>query len=181
MISSLINAFISLFVIDVVRRLYQNKQFTNQLKVKFLEEDIKKISSIDVRLSELASKRLFICETLILELKHNYKEAILYDNVFRKEYRDIVKEWNINLSVLNVDFSHVNMYNFAKVYLDGGDESIQYNFRTAHQLINSYISSDIHCISELDKAINYLNKVKKIKAKLSKQLTNKIAEKKKKY
>ncbi|OBX06573.1 hypothetical protein QV08_09790 [Gallibacterium salpingitidis] len=60
----------------------------------------------------------------------------MYDNVFRKEYRDIVKEWNINLSVLNVDFSHVNMYNFAKVYLDGGDESIQYNFSTAHQLIN---------------------------------------------
>lgn len=77
--------FFGLFIVDTVRWRYQIISFKNQLEANFLEEDISKINSINLRISELTSKRIFISEKLIMELE-SIPIALEKDDAIRQEY-----------------------------------------------------------------------------------------------
>lgn len=139
---------ISGWIGNKITKIFQEKAFHNQQKIKNAEAEMERLTAISTRLIQAVSKRRFALQNLIDAL--TTKKNIEKDDPLRVTYREAVQSWNLELQLLLLELSSLSLEGLA-IHLEN---SVQGQFYLAHQDLNSYLNNQ-----EKDKLSNILNKI----------------------
>lgn len=154
------------FVGNLIASYFQERAFLNQIKIKRAEDEVKIITDIAIGIVQLSSKRRYISMKLIENLMSCNDLNNDTTNRLRKEYRDVVKEWNLELPIFYIKLSNINLYQIS-VKLE---KNVHDSFREVHRGISSYIEQgDRNNILSLEDKNCYIYSQTKI-------LSNKLIE-----
>lgn len=154
------------FIGNKIASYFQQRSFLNQTKIKNAEIEVKKITDISFRVMQFSSKRRYTLIKLI-EALLSYGDINNNDiTTARKEYKDAVREWNLELPVFYMELSNVNLYSLSLEL----EREIHNNFREIHKEINNSIKTGSrNNLLTLDSNISYIYSYTK---ELSNQLIN---------
>lgn len=139
---------ISGWIGNKITKIFQEKAFHNQQKIKNAEAEMERLTVISTRLIQAVSKRRFALQNLIDALITT--KNIEKDDPLRVTYREAVQSWNLELQLLLLELSSLSLEGLA-IHLEN---SVQGQFYLAHQDLNSYLNNQ-----EKDKLSNILNKI----------------------
>ena len=162
----IIGLVITGFIGNKIASYFQQRSFLNQAKIKNAEIEVKKITDISFRVMQFSSKRRYTLIKLIDALLSHDDINNNDITAVRKEYKDAVREWNLELSVFYMELSNVNLYSLSLEL----EREIHNNFREIHKEINNSIkTSSRNNLLTLDSNISYIYSYTK---ELSNQLIN---------
>lgn len=115
----------------------QRKNFVNQTKISKTEKEFEKIKELTKKIELLSGARNYSVRVLssAINLRGN-GDAKLEE--IRSEYRDAVREWNINITTIYTELYSLNLYKYA-IDLE---KNVHNTFRKIHELINDSIKND---------------------------------------
>ena len=167
---------ISGWIGNKITKIFQEKAFHNQQKIKNAEAEMERLTVISTRLIQAVSKRRFALQNLIdalITTKNIEKYGPL-----RVTYREAVQSWNLELQLLLLELSSLSLESLAKRL----EDSVQGQFYLAHKDLNFYLNNQgkDKLSYLLDKISDRLNQVyastKKINTILIKEAHNKKEE-----
>ncbi|HDS9455182.1 TPA: hypothetical protein QH822_005249 [Klebsiella quasipneumoniae subsp. similipneumoniae] len=115
----------------------QRKNFLNQTKISKTEKDVEKIKELTKKIELLSGARNYAVRILSSSLHLRGNDEKRLDEI-RKEYRETVKEWNINITTIYTELFSLNLYSHA-IKLE---EDVHNIFRESHILINDCIKNN---------------------------------------
>lgn len=174
--SVLCTAILGTFITNKIAARFQKRSAVNSIELKRSEEKIKDISNINIRINKSSASRRFATINLINALIDNSPEL----DTIRKEYREEVKNWNVELTSYNIELAMFGLFDLAQTHLEGFPTEEKYslgihqNFVDAHNLINSYITDEIKNQNLLIRAKDILDITYKETKYISNKLNSKI-------
>jgi hypothetical protein len=162
----IIGLVITGFIGNKIASYFQQRSFLNQAKIKNAEIEVKKITDISFRVMQFSSKRRYTLIKLIDALLSHDDINNNDITAARKEYKDAVREWNLELPVFYMELSNINLYSLSLEL----EREIHNNFREIHKEINNSIKTGSrNNLLTLDSNISYIYSCTK---ELSNQLIN---------
>lgn len=162
----IIGLVITGFIGNKIASYFQQRSFLNQAKIKNAEIEVKKITDISFRVMQFSSKRRYTLIKLIDALLSHDDINNNDITAARKEYKDAVREWNLELPVFYMELSNINLYSLSLEL----EREIHNNFREIHKEINNSIKTGSrNNLLTLDSNISYIYSYTK---ELSNQLIN---------
>ena len=162
----IIGLVIAGFIGNKIASYFQQRSFLNQTKIKNAEIEVKEITDIGLRIIRFSSKRRYALMELIEALLSH--DDINDDKVVaaRKEYKNAVREWNLELPVFYMELSNVDLYLLSLEL----KREIHDSFRKIHKEINNSIKTGCrNNLLTLGPSISYIFSCTK---ELSNQLIN---------
>lgn len=162
----IIGLVIAGFIGNKIASYFQQRSFLNQTKIKNAEIEVKEITDIGLRIIRFSSKRRYALMELIEALLSH--DDINDDKVVaaRKEYKNAVREWNLELPVFYMELSNVDLYSLSLEL----EREIHDSFRKIHKEINNSIKTGCrNNLLTLGSSISYIFSCTK---ELSNQLIN---------
>lgn len=126
---------ISGWIGNKITKIFQEKAFHNQQKIKNAEAEMERLTSISTRLIQAVSKRRFALQNLIDALITT--KNIEKDDPLRVTYREAVQSWNLELQLLLLELSGLSLEGLANRL----EDSVQWQFYLAHKDLNFYLNN----------------------------------------
>ena len=139
---------ISGWIGNKITKIFQEKAFHNQQKIKNAEAEMERLTAISTRLIQAVSKRRFALQNLIDALITT--KNIEKDDPLRVTYREAVQSWNLELQLLLLELSSLSLKDLANCL----EDSVQRQFYLAHKDLNLYLNDQ-----GKDKLSNILKKI----------------------
>ena len=139
---------ISGWIGNKITKIFQEKAFRNQQKIKNAEAEMERLTAISTRLIQAVSKRRFALQNLIDVLITT--KNIEKDNPLRITYREAVQSWNLELQLLLLELSSLSLEGLANHL----EDCVQGQFYLAHKDLNFYLNNQ-----GKDMSNNILNKI----------------------
>lgn len=139
---------ISGWIGNKITKIFQEKAFHNQQKIKNAEAEMERLTAISTRLIQAVSKRRFALQNLIYALITT--KNIEKDDPLRVTYREAVQSWNLELQLLLLELSSLSLEGLANRL----EYSVQGQFYLAHKELNFYLNNQ-----GKDKLSYILNKI----------------------
>lgn len=115
----------------------QRKNFANQTKISKTEKEVEKIKELAKKIEILSGARNYSVRVLSSAINLRGKDSEKLDEI-RKEYRETVKEWNVNITTIYTELYSYNLYSYA-IDLE---RNVHNTFRKTHKLINDSIKNN---------------------------------------
>lgn len=115
----------------------QRKNFVNQTKISKTEKEVEKIKELAKKIEILSGARNYSVRVLSSAINLRGKDSEKLDEI-RKEYRETVKEWNVNITTIYTELYSYNLYSYA-IDLE---RNVHNTFRKTHKLINDSIKNN---------------------------------------
>ena len=115
----------------------QRKNFVNQTKISKTEKEVEKIKELAKKIEILSGARNYSVRVLSSAINLRGKDSEKLDEI-RKEYRETVKEWNVNITTIYTELYSYNLYSYA-IDLE---RNVHDTFRKTHKLINDSIKNN---------------------------------------
>lgn len=146
---------ISGWIGNKITKIFQEKAFRNQQKIKNAEAEMERLTAISTRLIQAVSKRRFALQNLIDALITT--KNIEKDNPLRITYREAVQSWNLELQLLLLELSSLSLEGLANHL----EDCVQGQFYLAHKDLNFYLNNQGKDMSNniLNKILDRLNQV----------------------
>lgn len=87
----------------------QRKNFVNQTKISKTEKEVEKIKELAKKIEILSGARNYSVRVLSSAINLRGKDSEKLDEI-RKEYRETVKEWNVNITTIYTELYSYNLY-----------------------------------------------------------------------
>ena len=180
----LITVLVGGLITNLISSFFQKRTMINNAKIKKVEDEVKFILDLNIRINDASSSRRFAMQEIINELTHPSKQHEETLEELRLKYKEEIRNWNINLTKFNIELSAINLYELALHHVEGYNTSsfsiedtyyqtgIHSNFREAHYYLNYYLNKkrdDIY----LRRAQNLMDIIYKETKTVSNKLINK--------
>lgn len=139
-------------ITNLISSIFQKRAMINSAKIKKVEDDVKFVLELNIRINDASSSRRFAMQEIINELTYPSKQHEETLEKLRLNYKEEVRSWNINLTKFNIELSAINLYELALHHVEGYTSrrfsiedtdyqtGIHSNFREAHYYLNYYLN-----------------------------------------